>query len=213
MKRIILLLPAVVVATAVFASSAIADVHVSVNVVPYDQLDLSQGGEWSIVAKSDTPDSDGIVALVTQFVTGTMPVSPLQAVVNPNINHWNPITDGTELLATDNGVIVDYLYAQDPFETFLLGVGLPGGPSDVGADFLGESFWDNSSEIAFGTISDLTNPPIFDDVGANEIFEILGGQLLPAEIGLTVVRFIPEPSSALMTLSCFACCAWRRRRE
>jgi hypothetical protein len=204
----------VAVALAALATpSAYADVDVSLNIVFNDFLDPSQGGSWSLVAKTDTPDSDGIVSLVSRFGLGTIPAA---GTVNPNIGH--DIGGGNLIIGTFPG-FVEFLYGQNPdpnspIPGLVLGVGLPGGPSDLGLDFLGDPTWDNASEIAFGTIPDLTIIPDFLTAAANEVFETIGGGIVQANIGETVVRFVPEPSAALLgLLACIDCGCRRRRRK
>ena len=191
-------------------TSADAEVHFSLNVVPNDVSDFSQGATWQMVARTDTPDSDGIVALVSFFDGGTL---PLAGTVNPNIGHdilggnlgINDLTDPNE------PGYYEYLYGQDPGDGLVLGVGLPGGPSDLGPDFLGDSFWDNSSELAFGTIPDLNIIPVLLGVLANETFESVGGGIQAADIGVTVVRILPEPTTAGLALLACPTLLWRRR--
>ena len=211
MKRFIAWSLVAVALTALATPSAYADVDVSLNIVFNDFLDPNQGGSWSLVAKTDTPDSDGIVGLLTQFELGTIPAA---GTVNPNIGH--DILGGNLGISTvpDPNGFVEFLYGQNPSGGLVLGVGLPGGPSDVGLDFLGDPTWDNASEIAFGTIPDLTIIPEFLLAAANEVFETIGGGIVAANIGETVVRFVPEPGTILLgLLACIGCGYCRRRRK
>ncbi len=216
MKRFIAWSLVAVALTALATPSAYADVDISLNIVFNDFLDPNQGGSWSLVAKTDTPDSDGIVALTSRFGLGTIPAA---GTVNPNIGH--DILGGNLGIFTspDPNGFVEFLYGQDPdpnspIPGLVLGVGLPGGPSDVGLDFLGDPTWDNASEIAFGTIPDLTIIPDFLLAAANEVFETIGGGIVMANIGETVVRFVPEPGTALLgLLACIGCGCRRRRRK
>ena len=186
-------------------ASAHADVHFSLNVVPNDVSDFSQGATWQMVAKSDTVGSEGIVGLASLFELGSMPPS---GTVNPDI-------DGSLYVAEFNDPNyprIEFLYAQFPSPGYLPGVGLLGGPSDIGADFLADSFWDNASEIAFGTIPDLTILPELILVDGNETFEAIAGTAVAADIGQTVVRIaVPEPTTIILTL--LACPALLRRRR
>lgn len=193
------------------ATASHAEVHFSLNVVPNNLSDFSQGATWQMVAKTDTVNSDGIVGLASEFLLGTIPAT---GTVNPNIGH--DILGGNlgiDVITDPNNppARVTFLYGQDPGDGLVLGVGLPGGPSDLGPDFLGDSFWDNSSEIAFGTIPDLNITPILELVEANETFESIGGGIQQAAIGVTVVRILPEPATAALAL--FACPALLRRRS
>ena len=71
------------VAVATFAvSSAPAQVNVSLNLEFNNLLDPSQGGSWTLVAKTDTAGSLGIVGLVTRFLN-----MPPSGTVDPNIGH------------------------------------------------------------------------------------------------------------------------------
>ena len=216
MKRFIAWSLVAVALTALATPSAYADVDISLNIVFNDFLDPNQGGSWSLVAKTDTPDSDGIVALTSRFGLGTIPAA---GTVNPNIGH--DIFGGNLGIGTfpDPNGFVEFLYGQDPdpnspIPGLVLGVGLPGGPSDVGLDFLGDPTWDNASEIAFGTIPNLTIIPEFLSAAANEVFETIGGGIVAADIGEIVVRFIPEPGTILLgLLACIGCGYCRRRRK
>lgn len=190
-----------------------AEVHFSLNVIPNDVSDFSQGATWQMVAKSDTPNSEGIVGLVSQFTIGTMPPS---GTVNPNINH--NILGGNLGINEIQGLgVVEFLYGQNPIILgnsvvgYLPGVGLLGGPSDLGPDFLGDPFWDNASEIAFGTIPDLTIVPELVLVDGNETFEAIAGTATAADIGVTVVRILPEPTTTVLAF--LACPALLRRRR
>ena len=190
-----------------FAStSAHADVDVSLNIVPNDFSDASQGGTWTLVAKTDTVDSDGIVGLVTRFQD-----IPAAGTVNPNIGHD---INGGDLVVGIFGSDVEFVYGQDPNDGLVLGVGLPGGPSDLGADPLGNSAWDNASEIAFGTIPDLSLIPLFVSAAANEVFESIGGGIQLATIDETVVRIaVPEPNTVVLGLLACIGCVRRRSRH
>ncbi len=185
--------------------SARADVDVSLNVVPNDFSDFSQGGIWSMVAKTDTTDSDGIVGLVTRYLN-----IPAAGTVVPNIGH--DINGGALKIGTF-GSEIEFVYGQNPDDGLVLGVGLLGGPSDLGADPLGDPAWDNASEIAFGTIPDLTLIPIFVFAAANEVIESIGGAIQLATIDETVVRIaVPEPTAAVLgLLACFGFARHRRR--
>lgn len=212
MKRNTILSILVAALLAAVSSSAVADVDVSLNVTPNDFSDLSQGGTWQLVAKTDTPDSDGIVGLTTRFIDGTIPAA---GTVNPNVGH--DIFGGTLLIGTfvdPNGPnYVEFVYGQDPNDGLVLGVGLPGGPSNVGPDPLGQPIWDDASEIAFGTIPDLNVIPVALLAAANEVFETIGGGIQSATIDQFIVRVaVPEPSTALLLLA--GCCGagLRRRR-
>ncbi len=217
MKRFIAWSLVAVALTALATPSAYADVDISLNIVFNDFLDPNQGGNWSLVAKTDTPDSDGIVSLVIRFELGTIPAA---GTVNPNIGH--DILGGNLGIGTSfvpYYTFVEFIYGQNPdpgspIPGLVLGVGLPGGPSDVGLDFLGDPTWDKASEIAFGTIPNLSIIPEFLSAAANEVFETIGGGIVAADIGVTVVRFVPEPGTALLgLLACIGCGCRHRRRK
>jgi hypothetical protein len=205
MKRILNLTLCVLILGTLVMTSARADVDVSLNVFPNDFSDFSLGGSWSMVAKTDTIDSDGIVALVTRYEN-----IPAAGTVNPNIGHD---LNGGALLVGIFGSEIEFVYGQDPNDGLVLGVGLPGGPSDLGADPLGDPAWDDASEIAFGTIPDLTLIPVFVTAAANEVFESIGSGIQLATIDEMVVRIaVPEPTAAALgLLACFGFARHRRR--
>ena len=207
MKRTITstLLAVALIATA--SSPALADVDVSLNIIP----DGFGGGDWTLVAKTDTPDSAGIVALITRFIDGTIPAA---GTVNPDIGH--DLNGGTLVVGTFvdpfGPDFVEFVYGQDPNDGLVLGVGLPGGPSDLGPDPLGNPAWDNASEIAFGTIPDTNNIPVELLAAANEVEEVLvGGAIFAATVDKFVVRVLPEPSTAVLAVFAMAGLGWRRR--
>ena len=218
MKRFIVCSLAAIALIALVAPTVRAEVDVSLNIVFNNPLDHSQGGSWSLVAKTDTPNSDGIVGLTSRFVEGTMPPS---GTVASGIGH--DINGGALLIGSfdhdadaNTPDQTEFVYGQDPngfIPGLVLGVGLPGGPSDVGSDFLGNPTWDNASEIAFGTISDLTVVPDFAYAAANEVFETIGGGIVLADIGELTVRYeIPEPAACTLALAAL-CLAMGRRRQ
>ena len=180
MKRAIMSSFMVAVLLLVICSSNLADVDISLNIVPNDYSDPTQGGNWSLVAKTDTVNSAGIVGLLASFELGTIPAV---GTVNPNIGGF--LFVGTFLIPIER---VEFVYGQ-PGTPWLLGVGLPGGPSDIGPDPLGDPVWDSASEIAFGAIPDLTTIPVPVPLfaGANEVEEV-GGISFAATIDQFVVR-------------------------
>jgi hypothetical protein len=206
MKRILNLTLSVLVLGTIAMASARADVDVSLNVVPNNFSDYSQGGSWTLVAKTDTTDSDGIVSLFSRFLD-----IPAAGTVDPDIGHD---INGGVLVIGIFGLQIEFVYGQDPGDGLVLGVGLPGGPSDLGVDPLGDPAWDDASEFAFGNIPDLNLIPVFVNAGANEVFEIMsGGVIQAATIDEMVVRVaVPEPNTAVLGLLAFIGCVRRRRR-
>ncbi len=190
---------------AVASSPALADVDVSLNVFPNDFSDPTQGGSWQLVAITDTPLSDGIVGLVTRFEDGTIPAA---GSVNPNIGA-DIFTIGT--FADPNGPdFVEFVYGQA--SPYVFGVGQITSPSNIGLDPLGDPTWNFASEIATGTIPDLTTIPVEILAAGNEVFETISGGVQAATIDQFVVRVqVPEPSTALLLLA--GCCGVGFRRR
>ena len=214
MKRYILALTCALALTFTFARSAEAVVDVSLNIVYNNPADPTQGGDWTLVAKTDTPNSDGIVALVTRFSD-----IPAMGTVNPLIGHD---INGGELVVglfdhdndTNTPDVVEFVYGQneDPNVMpagFIEGVGLPTSPSNLPNDPLGDNLnWANSSVIATGSIPDLTILPTFVSADANDV---INGTVFSAIIGKMVVR-IPEPGAVLLATMGSVGLALRRRR-
>lgn len=205
MKRFLALLSCAVVLTACLGSNSHAAVDVSFNIVYNNLGDPSLGGNWTLVSKTDTAGSNGIVSLVVRLL-GIDPNDP--ASVHPDIGH--DINGGLLKIGFFSGA-TEYVYGQDPNDGLILQVGLPGSPSNLVNDPLGDNVnWANSSIIATGTIPDLTTLPSFTLIAANES---ISGIIQGATIGFVAVRtFVPEP--ATMLLGCVAALgiAFHRRR-
>jgi len=192
MKRRLVLSLCAVALTAFGMSSAQADVDVSLNLRYTDPADPSEGGTWTLVAKTDSP---GIAGLVVRFVGDTMPAAGTidnAATIGHDINggalkigQFDHDSDGNTPTQTE------FVYGQDPNDGLVLGVGAGVNPWNGGQDPLdgqnvGPGTWDGSTIIATGAIADLTTRPSIFSVAANEI--IGGVPTGPATIGATPVR-------------------------
>lgn len=160
MKRSIALALSAVGLATICTITATAEVHVSLNIRYTDPADVSEGGVWTLVAKTDTVGSNGISGLSTRFSD-----IPAAGVVHPSIGH-----DSVDGLLTVHmlGDDVEFIYSQSTGPggaAPVTGVDKIGGPSDQGPDPLdhmqlppGSAFWDNASVIASGTLPDGVRP-------------------------------------------------------
>jgi hypothetical protein len=195
MKRRLVLSLCAVALTAFGMSSAQAGVDASLNLRYTDPADPSEGGTWTLVAKTDSP---GIAGLVVRFVGGTMPAA---GTINNAVTIGHDINDvnGNALIIgqfdhdsdANTPTQTEFVYGQDPNDGLVLGVGAGVNPWNGGQDPLdgqnvGPGTWDGSTIIATGAIADLTTRPSIFSVAANEI--IGGVPTGPATIGATPVR-------------------------
>jgi hypothetical protein len=190
MKRRLVLSLCAVALTAFGMSSAQAVVDVALNLRYTDPADPSEGGTWTLVAKTNTASSQGIVGLVVRFAASTMPAA---GTVNGSIGHdingealkigqFDHDSDANTPTQTE------FVYGQDPngsIPGYVVNVGLNGGPSDQNLDPLHNPVWDDASIIATGAIANLTTRPSIFSAEANER---IGGVVTAATINLTNVR-------------------------
>lgn len=155
-------------------AEACALVDVSLNIRYHDPADITEGGTWTLVAKTDTVGSNGLAGLAVRFED-----IPAAGTVDPNIGHN---TFGGNLKILVEGDEVEFTYAQStefPPGGPVTGVGQPGGPSDQGLDPLAELNWDNASIIATGTLPNGLRP-LAISATANEfdsLNDIVGGTI------------------------------------
>lgn len=167
------------------SSFAVADVDVSMNVRRNSPTDPAMGAEWTLVARTDTPGSQGLVAIVLRFLD--LPEENLTASASQAGSGVQTAMfgDETEFLITFSSMTE---------------VGLPTNPLNLLDDPLGDNAnWANTSVIASGSIQDVTALPRAFSAESNE-FDA-SGQIVAGPIGTFVVRTaIPEPSTAGIAL-------------
>ncbi len=175
MKRSFILSLCAVALAAITMSAAQATVDVALNLTYTQPADPSQGGTWSLVAKTDTALSNGIVGLSVRLTN-----MPAAGTVNASIGHE---INGGLLQVGTFGLETEFVYGQN------LGDATPLPVTGVGQSAATDQFfnpvWDGVTEIASGTIADLTTRPAFGAVAANED---IGGVITAATIGLTNIR-------------------------
>jgi hypothetical protein len=192
MKRRLVLSLCAVALTAFGMSSAQADVDVALNLRYTDPADPSEGGDWTLVAKTDSP---GIAGLVVRFVGGTMPAA---GTIDNAVTIGHDINGGALVIGqfdhdsdANTPTQTEFVYGQDPNDGLVLGVGVSvnlwnGGEDPLDGQNVGPGTWDGSTIIATGAIADLTTRPSIFSVAANEI--IGGDPNGPATIGAMTVR-------------------------
>ena len=182
MKQSLIFSVCIAMLAALGINAAQADVDVALNLRYTDPADPNEGGTWTLVAKTDDPNSAGITGLVTRFTDGSIPAA---GSVNGSIGH--DINGGAFVTGTfvdPNGPdFVEFVYGQDPNDGVTNGVGQTGGPSDQGADPLGNSVWDNASIIATGAFTGLRPTTVL--AAANET---ISGVIVSSNIGDFNVR-------------------------
>lgn len=209
MKRCLVMSLCAVALMALGINAARADVDVALNLRYTDPADPNDGGTWTLVAKSDTTSSQGIVGLAVRFDGGTMPAS---GTVDSNIGHDiydpnNPL--GIASFDHDGDpntpAQTEFTYGQDPngsIPGFVTDVGLSGSPAlwNGGVDPLdgqdiqgaGTGNWDFATVIATGSIADLSTRPGIFSVLANEYDPTLtldpNSPVAEATIGTFTVR-------------------------
>ncbi|MCH8840307.1 MAG: PEP-CTERM sorting domain-containing protein [Planctomycetes bacterium] len=193
MKRSVILSLFAVALAAIGMSAAQATVNVALNIVYTDPFDPSEGGDWTLVAKTDTALSQGIVGLVVRFTDIADDPNNPTGTAGPSIGH--DILGGFLGAAafdhdSDPNTVkqTEYVYGQDPNDGLTFDVGLVGAVANQGTDPFFNSFWDDASVIATGTIADLTTRPTFVSAAANESFADPNAPIQAAMIGLTNVR-------------------------
>ena len=164
--------------TALGVTTGLADVDVALNLSYHDPIDPSEGGTWTLVAKTDTTGSTGITDLVVRLTN-----MPPSGTVHPGIGH--DVNGGVLGIATI-GLDTEFTYGQDPNDGLVANVGLGTSPSLQENDPLrNNTLWGNVSVIATGTIADLSSRPTFVSLAANEIIDSI---VSPTTIDAVSVR-------------------------
>lgn len=142
--------------TALLVGSAIAQstIDVSLNLRYTDPANPSEGGTFTLAAKTD--DAIGIAA-ISSYMTG---VDSGSITLQSGIGGLDPIPVMTFPSSTVNAV-----YGQDISTAVVAGVGKAGSAGDVGSDPLGNSAWNNATAIFTGTFG--TTRPAFVSEGSN----------------------------------------------
>ena len=141
MKRSLILSFCAVAVAALGMSAAHAGTDAALNLRYTQPADPSEGGTWTLVAKTDDPNSDGLTALVARFNN----IDPNSISIDGGIGHDIGISGGVF------GTTVEVVYGQDPNDGLTAGVGLGGGPDDP----LNNAAWDGATVIATGTFGGL----------------------------------------------------------
>jgi len=186
MKRSLILSLCAVIVAALGMSAVQAQTDIALNLKYTDPADPSEGGEWTLVAKSADPNSNGLTALVSRYTN----IDPNSIVINGSIGHDIGVSGGVF------GSAVEIVYGQDPNDGLTSGAGQVGGPSDQGADPLLNSAWDNASVIATGTFG-ASRPDNDPNSSAGGNFENTLSEIVSTAVGLNNVRGDSENSLGL----------------
>jgi hypothetical protein len=199
---------ALILAVASHAAAQTPNVTLSMNVFPSDVSNPNGGGNWTIVAKTDS--AQGISA-ITAYLNG---VNTAGLDTEDDIGHdfadpWVALVSGT----------VNITYGQD-----LLTAPLVGGVGTLalsdGPDPLGDPAWDDATKIFSGTYSSLV-PSFATNVGvgnnnsdANTFAQVVVGVAAIGANTSTIVRVaVPEPATIGLALCAVTgVMAVRRRR-
>lgn len=205
---------------AAFPLSASAVVSVSLNVFPTDSAAADNGGDWTLVAKTDNPNGIAAINAIMRDVDNGF--SPREIFLSGDIGAIDPINAGGPNERPPyldlGGGLTDLIYGQDISDPGSVVPRVGTLATSDGPDPLGDPIWDDATIIAFGTYSgvvpgfSMSSAQTFD-VDANEL-DTTTPPFSASDDGATqaVVRVIPEPTAVV--LSIIGCTAlFARRRE
>jgi len=140
---------------AAYSGQAQAAVNLSLNLRYNDPADPSEGGTFTLVAKTD--NANGIAAINT-YLSNINTAGLTFTAGN------NQLSGGPYVTAVTGGTNV--VYGQDTSSgTLVMNVGRTGGPTNIATDPLRNPTWNNASSIFTGTFGGTR--PAFITVGAN----------------------------------------------
>jgi len=142
-------------ALAAYSGQAQAAVNLSLNLHYNDPADPTEGGTFTLVAKTD--NANGIAA-INSYLSN---INAAGLTFSAGINQ---LSGGPYVTAVTGGTNV--VYGQDTSSgTLVMNVGRTGGPATIAADPLKNANWNNVSAIFNGTFG--ATRPAFITVGAN----------------------------------------------
>jgi hypothetical protein len=195
-------------------------VDIAMNLFYDNPADQSQGGDWSLVVKTDWMFGvAGFRTVLTEldnfaddieFPSDTGIINP----VNPGGPNERP---PFLLLMNDN---IDLVYAQDLSESMgrdvVVGVGTP--VTSDGPDPFGDPAWDDATIIATGRFGSVRPDFGLDDQGFGSFAVLLSSGSPPYSAAvdpdiLTLTVRAPEPSTAILALGLMGTTLVTRRRR